>query len=1587
MPYHKRLTRLPVILIILMSLTVGFITQDKPDTVTAQAAPSTYKANAEFAEVPSQEPYRILLKSRQFTPPADLGEGLTALAAAGGAPRHMLVQLDRIPDDAEKEALAEAGIRLLGYVPNYAWFATVEGTPPYASEVLSMVRWIGAIKAEDKAEPALLAGRIGWWAHSEKDRVRVLVLLFDDQSIDDMSFQIRDVDYRVLAHHKELGLIALDIPLHELPLALRADAIQWVESIPPQGILKNDGARDAVKADVLELDPYNLTGSGVTVLVYDGGSVDWRHGDLLDRVVFTQTTTLNDHATHVAGTIGGNGALSANHLGTERQWQGMAPEVRLVSMDYFGVGDPIWLNPGDLYDEYRAAVNSHGVDVANNSWGDVCSVDGGTTIRDGYQATARTIDRIIHGDGIGRGIPLIWAAGNERKASWGCGTNPNAFANYRTQDPLQEAKNIISVGAINSDDSSMTSFSNWGPVSDGRLKPEIVAPGCERDTARNNGVYTRTIWSTLPGNTYGGMCGTSMAAPVVSGLSALLIEQYRDTYNNAEPWPSAIKALLVQSAHDLDDGTTWYNPGPDYASGYGLVDAKIAVDLVRAKALRQDTIAHGETDSYEIWIPAGAAQLKVTLAWDDPAGAENADPALVNDLDIVLIGPTTTHFPWILDPTHPEADALRGRDGRNNLEQVLVANPMSGKWTIRINGFSVPQGPQRYSIVSEALFDIVEPGRGGQIYAGPASSPQKVVIQTTKPSDGLGANQFQVTVGGQPANILTVYEGSDRYVLEVMPVAVPANGSYDLSVLVPTASVWNVKERAVLFADTANVDAALVIDRSGSMSTANKMNAAKDAAKQFVDLMQVNDMVGVVSFDDIVETNFVLTSIDGQSSVKTGAKGAIDALYSRGMTSIGGGLQRGQEQLSTRGQANHPWAIVLLSDGLENTAPYVSNVLPTIKASKTTVHTVGLGADADEALMLDIASQTGGTYNFAPTPQELAGIYNTIAGAVANRQTLLSAAGVAQQGVTDQKDVVVDSTVSDATFSISWSNSGSTIDLALRKPNGQIVDPTVAANDPNVEYVAGSTYRYYRIIRPTLTAGVWQLRITGGSVATTSEKDATASPASESYTARVSAQTALTARFYLDRNSYLTTEPIKLVVTLSDQQPIRGAMVQVSAQPPSQAAVAIRSSAWIGANGDTIPDPTKVTELNERYTQAATTITLYDDGLHGDGLAQDGVYANTFINTYRAGTWMFSASASGASNGGEAFARYAEISTYIAQNPNPRIRQIYLPLITRNLESVAWRASNLTGRIVYDLTSTPTSCTTLFAATDSGAFRSTDGGASWQSLNVGATEGPAGGTMKFDNLLSPEANLTPAVIACPANPNIVYLTQWGSGVRRSLDGGASWESRNNGLADLWVYDLAVDPNNCNVVYAAGNSQGVFKTSDGGGSWQARNAGLGSLLTRSISVAPNNPNRLYVGTTAGVYRSDNGAMTWTATAALPGAAVWGLGVARDNADLVYVGVYGYGIYESTNGGGTWQMQNQGLSNLKVRALAVDPTASQTIYAGLEDNAGVYRSVDGASNWAEFNNALASRTIKALWLDGGACRRLHAGTTDGAWYIAP
>ncbi|RLE19511.1 MAG: hypothetical protein DRJ50_12135, partial [Actinobacteria bacterium] len=90
-------------------------------------------------------------------------------------------------------------------------------------------------------------------------------------------------------------------------------------------------------------------------------------------------------------------------------------------------------------------------------------------------------------------------------------------------------------------------------------------------------------------------------------------------------------------------------------------------------------------------------ELKITLAWDDAPGTPNVDPVLVNDLDLrVIDSGGTVHYPWTLDPANPSLPAVRtGRDGVNNIEQVVIDNPAPGAYRVEIEGFNIAQGFQQ----------------------------------------------------------------------------------------------------------------------------------------------------------------------------------------------------------------------------------------------------------------------------------------------------------------------------------------------------------------------------------------------------------------------------------------------------------------------------------------------------------------------------------------------------------------------------------------------------------------------------------------------------------------------------------------------------------------------------------------------------------------------------------------------------------------------------------------------------------------------------------------------------------------------------
>ncbi|UCE61030.1 MAG: S8 family serine peptidase [Phycisphaerales bacterium] len=443
--------------------------------------------------------------------------------------------------------------------------------------------------------------------------------------------------------------------------------------------------------------------------------------------VYNSRPGCDDHGTHVASIAGGNGFHSADAGFPAFSLRGHAPESEIGDYPHFN---------GAVQSHHDAIVNDD-TDVTNHSYVQSLTV---------YDAEAASLDTIVRGDATYDGasipaIPQVWACGN------------NGFSvQYDDEEGyyavFTSAKNTISVGGVDTRDGRIYRSSSLGPTFDGRIKPDVVAPACnDRIATPRVGILAADCNS----NAYIEKCGTSMAAPVVSAIIALMMEQYEDTYTAAPNLlPSTYRAMLIHTARDMIKTEAYpdrefdnpdtnepviYHSGPDFATGHGLVDADAARDIVtKSKQWKEATIGStGQTHTWCADVLEGDDQLKVVIAWDDEAGDTTSGektPKLVNDLDLTVEDPTGQELlPWILLPlpltatpgdgdrdpieTSEVVPARRGRDRRNNVETLTACRPRPGVWKVKVTGHNLPNGnTQPYSLVSshpirDVCFEIV----------------------------------------------------------------------------------------------------------------------------------------------------------------------------------------------------------------------------------------------------------------------------------------------------------------------------------------------------------------------------------------------------------------------------------------------------------------------------------------------------------------------------------------------------------------------------------------------------------------------------------------------------------------------------------------------------------------------------------------------------------------------------------------------------------------------------------------------------------------------------------------------------------------
>jgi hypothetical protein len=302
-----------------------------------------------------------------------------------------------------------------------------------------------------------------------------------------------------------------------------------------------------------------------------------------------------------------------------------------------------------------------------------------------------------------------------------------------------------------------------------------------------------------------------------------------------------------------------------------------------------------------------------------------------------------------------------------------------------------------------------------------------------------------------------------------------------------------------------------------------------------------------------------------------------------------------------------------------------------------------------------------------------------------------------------------------------------------------------------------------------------------------------------------------------------------------------------------------------------------------------------------------------------------------------------------------------------------WISLGLAGKVVRSIAADPSSPATLYAACDGGTvFRSANSGGSWEAAaNFGSQ------FLEF-------------VAIDPLTPGTLYVGGDGRLFQKSSDGGRTWGSANFPAAAYELSAIAFDPVRGGALHVGGFDYGcdspcLFRTANGGVSWTALDAAPPYLDVTALATSPARPGPMYVGTYGqGAFKiPEGGAIPQRISEGLADLFVYALAVDPHDSNVVYAGGGLTGtVSTSLDGGTSWRASTLGLS--RTNAIVIDPrTSPSTVYAG--GDAGVFRSRDLGGHWEAVNSGLAAR-VASLAISTAAPPVLYAGTWgDGAFAL--
>jgi subtilisin family serine protease len=868
------------------------------------------------------------------------------------------------------------------------------------------------------------------------------------------------------------------------------------------------------------------------------------------------------HGTHVAGSVLGNGTNSSGMI------RGTAYNAQVVFQSIMDATGGLGGIPADLGVGLFDVARDQGARIHTNSWG--------ADVNGAYNTDSTNADKFAFEN---REMLIVFSAGNDAPNRVGApGTAKNvltvgasesnrvlpAAVNFPASPMFPGGATATGMDTQADDVNEVAAFSSVGPAQNTRRKPDVIAPGSWILSTRSSvAVYDSGPDGLGPGevppNGTGDEDGVETHAEAVGlGLPGQPILRAGDQNTPAAPPGSG--ALATDNYMYLG-GTSMATPLTAGASA-----------LVRQYLVQQ----RGHTPSgalVKAFMVNGAIDIGLGVP-NDSQGWGRVD--LTNTL--FPAGTGRVQFDDSLDNAVATGD-IRTYD-------VLVssaANPL----TVTL----VWRDPQGNTIQNRLHLRVTE-----------------VASATTFTADAIGTirNNVQKVIVNAPAPGLWQIEVEGVNVVTGISELLPAVRQ-DYALVVSNATGFSCNPS----------DIVQVIDRSGSMGFSGYMEPAKERAKQMIDLMQINDQAGVVTFASAAGVAFPLTLIDNQS-VKDDAHAVIDPVTAGGSTDLREALEDGAAALGA--DVGRPRAIVFLSDGFHTVAtPAIDDpFLDTIAAQNIKVYTIALGPDSDFAVLNNIANRTGtgavNTVESSADLHKLHEIYYSIIGGVGCGGVIHLNSTTITETLTET--VAIDSTTREAHLACSWQAPGADFEFQLRDPGGAVFTPA----SPQVFHFRGSTHAFYRVSRPK--GGLWKivLRV---------KKNPTSLPLK--ITTAALADSDLHCRMTLDRTGLVNGKLRMELAVMAGKRPVVGgrAMADVTFPTISIPDLLKKHASALkdirippGALGRDRVDQDRIklgvlaaqqaAQSRDIYLRKTVQVPLLDDGKAPDNKAKDGRYTGVF---------------------------------------------------------------------------------------------------------------------------------------------------------------------------------------------------------------------------------------------------------------------------------------------------------------------------------------------------------------------------------------